>query len=196
MKIKLTVASCLVFTSLGSPLFAQTYGGLPVAGLGDKPQTETIQPVGFWDRIFHWRRHDDESSKENSRRLDDWTRRIHPNGSLTAAIVPGGSPKRAAALRFGEKARRLLLAGAYQRALIYFEKALGLDANPYFYYYLARAHYHLAHTDESLRFLDVAESFLGDQSDWMTEVETLRAKFEAVRQPTGRNVHPVALPVR
>jgi tetratricopeptide (TPR) repeat protein len=110
--------------------------------------------------------------------------------------MPGGSPKRAAALRFAEKARRFLMAGAYQRALIYFEKALGLDANPYFYYYLARAHYHLAHTEESLRFLDVAESFLGDQSDWMTEVETLRAKFDSVRQTNNRNVRPVALPIR
>jgi tetratricopeptide (TPR) repeat protein len=110
--------------------------------------------------------------------------------------MPGGSPKRAAALRFAEKARRLLMAGVYQRALIYFEKALGLDANPYFYYYLAQAHYHLAHTEESLRFLDVAESFLGDQSDWMTEVETLRAKFDSVRQTNNRNVRPVALPIR
>ena len=196
MKIKLTLCICIVCAWLSSPLFAQTYGGLPVAGLRDTPPTQAIQPIGLWDRLLHWRRHEDESSKENSRRLEDWTRRIHPNGSLVAGIMPGGSPKRAVALRFAEKARRLLNAGAYQRALIYFEKALGLDANPYFYYYLARAHYHLAHTQESLRFLDVAESLLSDQSDWVTEVETLRAKFDAVRPTPDRNVHPVALPVR
>lgn len=106
------------------------------------------------------------------------------------------SPKRVAALRFAEKGRHLLADGAYQRALIYFEKALSLDANPYFYYYLARAHYHLAHTQDSLRFLDVAESFLSDQGDWIAEVQTLRGKFDSVRSPGTRNLRSVSHSVR
>jgi len=196
MKIAFTIIFCFFSLATYSPLKADTRDvGAPVArsisNADGAPQSN-----GFWDRLFHWKRENDEPAKSNAKRLDSGSRRIRPNRPLVLAITGGGSPRRAAALRFAEKGRGLLSAGAYQRALMYFEKALGLDANPYFYYYLARAHYHLAHTQESLRFLDVAESLLSDQGDWIAEVKTLRAKFEAAARASRRSVHPISMPVR
>jgi tetratricopeptide (TPR) repeat protein len=198
MKIALVVACCFLPGWIYSLLFAQTYpNGAPVAALSNKPAPEVSQPIGFWDSLFHWGRESDEQAKPNSRALDSSSRssRIRPNRPLILGITPAGSPKRAAALRVAEKGRTLLLAGAYQQALIYFEKALGLDANPYFYYYLARTHYHLAHTEQSLRFLDVAESLLSNQSDWIAEVQILRARFDAVARTDHHSVRPITLPV-
>lgn len=196
MKLALTIAFCFLSLSMYSPLRADARDdGAPFArSISNTDQS--VQPVGFWDRVFHWRPKSDEQAKSNPKRLDSRSQRVGPNRSLVVAITAADSPRRAAALRFAEKGRGLLTAGAYQRALMYFEKALGLDANPYFYYYLAWAHYHLAHTQESLRFLDVAESLLSDQSDWITAAETLRAKFSAAAQTARRSVQPIALPVR
>jgi tetratricopeptide (TPR) repeat protein len=196
MKIAFAIAFCFLSLILYSPLEADSRDpdvtvARPISSAEGAPPSN-----GFWDRLFHWKRESDEPAHPSVKRLDSGSRRIAPNRPLVLAITAGGSARRAAALRFAEKGRQLLAAGAYQRALIYFEKALGLDANPYFYYYLARAHYHLAHTQESLRFLDVAESLLSDQSDWIAEVATLRAKFQAAAGTSRRSVHPIALPVR
>ncbi len=121
---------------------------------------------------------------------------IHPSGSLIAGLRPGVLPKRAAALHLEEKGRRLLLSGAYQSSLIYFEKALGIDSNPYVYYYLAKAHYHLAHIRESLQFLDVAANLLADQDDWMTEIDALRGKLLVASREMQHNIRPVTIPFR
>jgi hypothetical protein len=58
-----------------------------------------------------------------------------------------------------------------------FEKALGLEATPYFYFYLSQAHYHLGNYRLSANFLDVAASMLDTRSGWVGEVSALRAKF-------------------
>jgi hypothetical protein len=199
LKIILILIIVLICAASHSLSSAQTYGGLPIPGLSADPRTQGVQSVGFWDQLFRWGGQD-ETPKKNLRRPNDETTRIRPNetvrirpnGSFVAAMAPA-SPKRVAALRFAEKGRRLLADGAYQSALIYFEKALSLDANPYFYYYLARAHYHLAHTQDSLRFLEVAESFLTEQRDWIAEVQALRGKFDSARSPASGNVRPVSL---
>ena len=190
MKIALTVILCFFSLLTHSPLRAEN--GAPAAGSRD---TDRAAPVGFRDQFFHWGRESAPEAKQNPKRFDHGSRRIGPNRPLVPGIT-AAAPRPAAALRFAEKGRRLLIEGAYQRALIYFEKALGLDANPYFYYYLARAHYHLAHMQDSLRFLDVAESFLSDQNDWVDEMETLRAKFAAAARTSRRSVQPIALPAR
>lgn len=57
------------------------------------------------------------------------------------------------------------------------EKTLAIDStNPYVYYYLAKAHYHVAHHRESLNFLDVAESVLSGQPYWLAKVYSLRGE--------------------
>lgn len=194
MKVALIIACSFFCLSLNSPLRAESGAGARGAH-SSSDANRAPQPIGFWDGLFHWRPESDEQAQSNPQRRDSGSRRVGPNRPLVLAIAAGGSPRRAAALRFAEKGRQLLTAGAYQRALMYFEKALGLDANPYFYYYLARAHYHLAHAQDSLRFLDVAQSFLSDQSDWIAEVEMLRVKFGAAARTSRRSVQPIALPV-
>ena len=71
-----------------------------------------------------------------------------------------------------------LQSGQYQKAVYYFEKALGIDAKPFLHFYLARAHYELADYQRSFRFLEVAESGLNGQPEWATELQTLRRELE------------------
>lgn len=68
----------------------------------------------------------------------------------------------------------MLQAGEYETALLTLEKSLALDSIPYTYYYLARAHHHLNNYQESVTFLDVAESRLSESHDWMAEVAALK----------------------
>ena len=99
---------------------------------------------------------------------------VSPNGSLLKAINHGTPARRAAALRLAETGRTLLQQGRNRKAIYYLEKALGMDASPYFHFYLARAHFQLADYQSSLRFLQVAESgFLG-QPEWLPEVAALK----------------------
>jgi len=95
------------------------------------------------------------------------------NGKMSAAT----SGRRAVALLLAEKGRRLLRAGAYEKALVHFEKALAFDYTsyqPYIYFYLARTHDYLGNYQQSANFLEVAESWLNEQPAWTAEVATLR----------------------
>ena len=97
--------------------------------------------------------------------------------SLIAKITPKTLPQRAASLRLTEEGRKLLESGDYPKALARLEKTLTIDStNPYGYFYLAQAHYYLAHYQESLNFLDVAESLLSGQTYWLAEVFALRGE--------------------
>jgi Tfp pilus assembly protein PilF len=95
---------------------------------------------------------------------------------LVVGIARNTSAKRAAALRFAEKGRKLLRSGDYDKALVHLEKALALDPSQYIYFYLARAHYYLARYQQALNFLEIAESWLTEQADWLAEVAALRAE--------------------
>jgi len=101
---------------------------------------------------------------------------LKPNESLMAGITRSTSAKQAAALRLAEKSRKLLQGGEREKALVLLEKALALDSNPYVYFYIARVHYKLGHYEQSLRFLEVAESRLTEQPDWMTEIALLKGE--------------------
>lgn len=102
---------------------------------------------------------------------------LRDDSSLLAKITPRTSPQRAASLRVTEEGRKLLEAKDYTRALARLEKTIAIDStNPYGYYYLAKAHYHLSHYRESLNFLDVAESLVGDEAFWLAEVFALKGE--------------------
>lgn len=101
---------------------------------------------------------------------------IHPHRSLTSGIERNTSAKRAAALRFAEKGRQLLLRNDSRRAITHFERALSLYSIPYIYFYLARAHYELGQLQHSLNFLEVAESWLAEEPSWVSEIASLKQK--------------------
>ena len=124
-----------------------------------------------------------EAAPKPPRRSDFPT--LSPKRSLLAGISQGTSPRRAAALRFGEKGRILMQNREYQKAVSYFERALSLDATPVFHFYLAQAHYHLGDNQRSLNFLEVAEFHLQQQPEWIDEVTALRiaASTRQVAQP-------------
>ena len=102
---------------------------------------------------------------------------LPPNHTLLVSIARGTSPKRAIALRLTETARNQMRAGEYNKAVLNLETALGLEANPYIYFYLARVHNHLGHYQESLNFLEVAESWLTQQPEWEPELVALRTQI-------------------
>lgn len=100
-----------------------------------------------------------------------------PNDSIAAKITSRTPSNLAAALRFAERGRKEIKLREYQKAVNYFERAVSLGLRsylPYIYYYLAQTHYHLANYQNAVNFLEVAESWLGDYSDWMTSIATLR----------------------
>ena len=98
------------------------------------------------------------------------------NGS-PLAVTRSTSAKALAAMRFIEKARKLLRAGEGEKALATLEKALGLEANPYVYFYLSQVHYQLGHYQAALNFLEVAESWVDQQPDWTPEITALKAEI-------------------
>jgi hypothetical protein len=99
------------------------------------------------------------------------------DSSLLAKITPGTTPQRAASLRLTEEGRKLLDAGETGKALTRLEKTIVIDSsNPYGYFYLAKAQYRLGRYQESLNFLDVAESRLGGEPFWMAEITALRGE--------------------
>ena len=118
--------------------------------------------------------------KETAASAAPWL--VKPNLTLHSGITPQTSPRRAVALRLAERGRKLLQAGEYESALLTLEKSLALDSTPYTYYYLARAHHHLNNYQDSVTFLDVAESRLSVSREWMAEVAAL--KRENVRALT------------
>ena len=96
---------------------------------------------------------------------------ITDDSSLIAKITPRTPPQRAASLRLTEEGRKLIEAGDYAKALGRLEKTISIDStNPYGYFYLAQAHFHLGRYQESLNFLDVAESLLSNEPYWLAEV--------------------------
>ncbi|HEY2922150.1 MAG TPA: hypothetical protein VGK77_24480 [Candidatus Binatia bacterium] len=104
---------------------------------------------------------------------------VLPNRSLLAGISPNTTSRSAAALRLAERGRTLMQNREYQKAISFLEKALSLDASPFIYYYLASAHYHLGNGQGSLNFLEVAESRLSGQPEWMGEIAALRSAVSA-----------------
>jgi len=99
------------------------------------------------------------------------------DSSLLAKITPATAPQRAASLRLTEEGRKLLDAGDPQKALTRLEKTIVIDStNAYGYFYLAKAQYHLGRYNQSLNFLDVAESRLNQEPFWLAEVHALRGE--------------------
>ncbi len=97
------------------------------------------------------------------------------DSSLLAKITPGVSPQRAASLRLTDEGRKLIDAGELARALSLLEKTIVIDStNPYGYFYLAKAQYRLGRYQQSLNFLDVAQSRLGNEPFWLAEIQALR----------------------
>jgi Tetratricopeptide repeat len=99
------------------------------------------------------------------------------DSSLLAKITPGVSPQRAASLRLTEEGRKLLDAGDPARAITRLERTIVIDStNGYGYFYLAKAHYSLGHYQQSLNFVEVAQSRLSGEQFWMSELYALRGE--------------------
>jgi len=99
------------------------------------------------------------------------------DSSLLAKITPGISPQRAASLRLTEEGRKLLDAGDPAKALTRLERTIVIDStNGYGYFYIAKAQNRLGHYQESLNFLEVAQSRLGGEPFWMAELYALRGE--------------------
>jgi len=99
------------------------------------------------------------------------------DSSLLAKITPGVSPQRAASVRLTEEGRKLLDGGEPAKALTPLERSIAIDStNPYGHFYLAKAQHRLGRYQESLNFLDVAESRLGGEPFWLAEVHALRGE--------------------
>jgi hypothetical protein len=107
------------------------------------------------------------------------------DSSLLAKITSGVTPQRAASLRLTEEGRKLLDAGDAVKALTRLERTIVIDStNPYGYFYLAKAQNRLGRYQESLNFLDVAESRLNGEPFWLAEVHALRGEnYRALGQP-------------
>lgn len=99
------------------------------------------------------------------------------DSSLLAKITPGVTPQRAASLRLTEEGKKLLDSGDPAKALARLEKTIVIDStNAYGYFYLAKAQYRLGRYRESLNFLDIAESRLGNEPFWLAEIHALRGE--------------------
>lgn len=100
------------------------------------------------------------------------------DSSLIAKITPGTEPRRAASLRLTEEGRKLIDSGEPAKALNRLERTIAIDStNPYGYFYLAKAQHRLGRYQQSLNFLDVAESRLGGSDRfWLAEVHALRGE--------------------
>jgi hypothetical protein len=99
------------------------------------------------------------------------------DSSLIAKIIPGTPPQRAASLRLSEEARKLLENGEYAKALSRLERAIAIDStNAYGHFLLARTQFGLKRYKDSLNFLDVAESRLGAEPFWLSEVYALEGE--------------------
>ena len=110
---------------------------------------------------------------------------LSDDSSLLAKITPGVTPQRAASLRLTEEGRKLLDAGDAAKAMTRLERTIVIDStNGYGYFYLAKAQHRLGHYQESLNLLEVAQSRLGGEPFWMSELHALRGEnFRALDQP-------------
>lgn len=104
--------------------------------------------------------------------------------SLIAKITPQTPPQRAASLRLTEEGKKLLESGEYAKALARLERTIAIDStNAYGYYYLAKTHYRMTRYQQSLNFLDVAESLFSNEPYWLAEVFALKGEdFRALGQ--------------
>jgi hypothetical protein len=97
--------------------------------------------------------------------------------SLIELITPQTPPQRAASLRLTEEGRMLLQTRQYEKGLARLEKAIALDSrNRHAYYYLAEAHYHLSHHQQSRNFLEIIEPSLGDEPKWLARLYALEGE--------------------
>ncbi|HKY09619.1 MAG TPA: hypothetical protein VJQ55_15325 [Candidatus Binatia bacterium] len=110
---------------------------------------------------------------------------VMPNSSFLRGVTRATPARRAAALRLAETGRTLLKSGEPRKAIHYFEKALGMDASPFVHFYLARAHLDLSDYTSARRFLEVAESGLFGQADWLPELATLRETLSGSQTQSG-----------
>ncbi len=111
---------------------------------------------------------------------------VQPDRSLSTAINRSMPARRAAALRLAETGRISLQNGQPRKAIYYLEKALSFDAGPLIHFYLARAHFQLADYQQSLGFLEVAESGFYGQPEWLPKLEALRRELSVHRDaPLG-----------
>ena len=102
---------------------------------------------------------------------------VADDSSLLAKIIPGTPPQRAASLRLSEEARKLLDSGEYAKALSRLERAIAIDStNAYGHFLLAKTQFGLKRYQDSLNFLDVAESRLGGEPFWLSEVHALKGE--------------------
>ena len=106
---------------------------------------------------------------------------VGPNRSLLSAIGRGTSSKRAAALRLVESGRTLIQAGENRSAVAVLERALSLEASPFVYFYLARAHYYLADYQRAAEFVEIAEALFYQQPDWTEELFKLKTVLSTPR---------------
>lgn len=109
---------------------------------------------------------------------------VAPNQSLLSAIDRRMSAKHAAALRLAERGRSLIQAGESGRAVSALERALSLEASPFVYFYLARAHYHLADHQRAAQFVEIAEALFYEQPDWSEELLKLKAALSVPHDGT------------
>jgi tetratricopeptide (TPR) repeat protein len=103
-----------------------------------------------------------------------------PTESFSDRITPKTPSNQAAALRFAEQGRKFLSEGQPKRALGCFEKAMAIGLHrylPYVYYYLARTHYHLSNFQSSRNFLEVAETLLSEQPEWVALIAAVKDDF-------------------
>lgn len=142
----------------------------------------------FLDRLFGKDRPPERNSNSSERPKDIVPPAVFrstefstvlPNRSLLTGITRGTAPRRAAALRLAETGRTLIENREYQKAIVYLEKSLSLDASPFVYFYLARAHFHLGDYQRSLKFVEVAESRFEQQTEWVSEITALRSAASA-----------------
>ena len=97
--------------------------------------------------------------------------------SLLARTTPDTPPWQVASIRLAEDGRTLLQAGEFDKGLSKLEKAIALDSrNRYAYYFLAEAHYHLTHHQQSLNFLEIVEPLLSDEPLWLARVYALQGE--------------------
>lgn len=102
---------------------------------------------------------------------------VGDDSSLLAKIIPGTPPQRAASLRLSEEARKLIDSGEYAKALSRLERAIALDStNAYGHFLLAKTQFGLRRYKDSLNFLEVAESRLGGEPFWLSEVYALEGE--------------------
>jgi hypothetical protein len=117
------------------------------------------------------------SPGENRPAPDSISPPLPDDSSLLAKITPGVTPQRAASLRLTEEGKKLIDAGDPAKALTRLEKTIVIDStNAYGYFYLAKAQYRLGRYQQSLNFLDIAESRLSGEPFWLAEIHALRGE--------------------